>query len=36
MLLGETVFLAVENSSSHLLDIPGCENSFSVKWKHVF
>ena len=26
----------MKNSFSHLSDIPGCENSFSVKWKCFF
>ena len=36
LLLVETFILAVENSFFHLLGIPGCENSFSVKWKLIF
>ena len=26
----------MKNSFFHFSDIPGCENSFSVKWKHFF
>ena len=32
----ELFFRLVKNSSFHLTDIPGCENSFSVKWKRFF
>ena len=36
-LLAETIFLASEKHFFfHLLDIPGCENSFSIKWKRIF
>ena len=37
LLLVVTVFLATEKQFIfHLSDIPGCENSFSVKWKRIF
>ena len=34
MLLVETVFLASEKQFFYLSDVPGCENSLFVKWKH--
>ena len=36
LLVVEIIFLASKKQFFHLSDIPGCENSISVKWNHIF